>query len=269
MKFNLITFAGFDLISLKKSIGRFALFFFIGVFSLSLITLSGCSKNKKDNYKGMTAEQIFAQSQKNIKRERWARAVEDLEALEARYPYGEYSDKCQLDLIYAYYKKNEPSMALSTADRFLRLNPRHPKCDYVYSLKGKICYDQNMTFMYKHLPIDRSARDSSNATDAYDNYKALVERYPNSPYAKEAREKMISLRDQLAHHELYVVQYYMKRGAYLSAANRANYVVKNFNDTTAVPDALEMMSASYRKLGMEDLAIKADQTLQQCTVLQK
>lgn len=254
----------FSRASIRPLFIRTVLILILGLFSLSLV---GCAKKNKDNYKGLTEVQIYEQSQKNAKKEKWARVVEDLEALEARYPYGQYSDQSQLDLIFAYYKKNEPSMAITTADRFLRMNPRHPKSDYVYYLKAMVCYDQNLTFMYKHLPIDRSARDSTNATESFDTFKSLVERFPNSPYATEARQRMIALRDQLANHELYVVKYYIKRGAYLSAANRANYIVQNYDQTTAIPEALRLMSKSYRKLGMNDMASESDRVLQQHTTL--
>lgn len=233
------------------------------IFLILAVTLVGCSSNKKDNYKGMTAAQIYAAGQKNLKKENYAKAVQDFEALEARYPYGEFSDKAQLDLIQAYHKKNEPAMATAAADRFIRMNPRHPRADYALYLKGIVSYDQNMTFMYRHLPIDRSARDSSPAQESFDTFKELIERFPSSSYTAEARQRMTYLRDQLARHELTVVDYYMKRGAYLSAANRANFVIKNFEHTAAIPDALRAMSEAYRKLGMHELANDADRVLQQ------
>lgn len=230
------------------------------ILSLSIV---GCSSKKKDAYKGWNAEQIYSQGQKNLNKENYAKAVQDFEALEARYPYGEYSDKAQLDLILAYSKKNDAAMAITSADRFIRMNPRHPRADYAYYLKGVVSYDQNMSFMYRHLPIDRSTRDTSSAQEAFDTFKELLERYPNSSYATEARQRMIFLRDQMAKHELTVVNYYMKRGAYLSAANRANFIVKNFENTCAVPEALAAMSEAYRNLGMSELANDADRVLQQ------
>lgn len=225
------------------------------------LSLVACAK--KDAYIGMNAEQIYAAAQKNMKKENYARAVLDFEALEARYPYGEFSEKSQLDLIYAYYKKNDPNLAITAADRFIRMNPRHPRVDYAFYLKGLVAFDQNMSFMYRHLPLDRSLRDSSSAKNSFDSFKELLERYPNSQYANDARQRMVYLRDQLARHELQAVKYYMKRGAYLSAANRANYIIKNFDQTSAVNEALVNMREAYSKLGMHELSNDAAKVLQQ------
>jgi outer membrane protein assembly factor BamD len=194
-------------------------------------------------------------------KEKYADAIKDLEALESRYPYGEHSTDAQLALIKAYYKRSEYALALSAVDRFIRMNPRHPEADYAHYLKGMISFDQNTTMMYRHLPIDRSLRDSTPAHQSFAAFKELVELFPESKYAVEARQRMLALRDQLANHELNAVQYYMKRGAYLSAVNRANYIVQNYSQTQAVPEALCSMVISYRKLGMAQLSADAESVL--------
>jgi outer membrane protein assembly factor BamD len=233
---------------------------FILIFGILLI-LVGCS-SKKDIYLGMSPDQIFAQGQKNMAKEDYADAVKDFEALEARDPYGPYSHEAQLSLMTAYYKKNDSALALAAADRFIRMNPRDPKVDYAYYLKGLVNFDLNTTFLYRHLPLDRSARDPSSAQDSFDAFHDLIDRFPNSEYIPDARQRMIYLRNQLAQHELGVIDYYMKRGAYLSAANRANYIVKNFERTPSVPRALRGMVIAYRKLGMNQLADEAYRTLE-------
>ncbi len=235
--------------------------FFLGCFLLSL-SLCGCNSNaKKDVYKGMSADQIYAQGQKNMAKNNYAQAIKDFEALEARYPYGEHSIGAQLDLTKAYYKKGDAPLALATANRFIRMNPRHPRVDYAYYLKGLVNYEQNTTLMYRHLPVDRSARDPSPAHESFAAFKELVEIFPNSEYAPEARQRMVLLRNQLANYELYVVDYYMKRGAYLSAANRADFIIKNYDKTEAIPKALTSMIISYRKLGMNQLSEDAEKIL--------
>lgn len=222
--------------------------------------IQGCA-SKKDAYIGLSEEQIYSAAENNMKKENFAQAIKDYEALEARYPYGQHSHEAQLGLMSAYHKRHEFALALSSADRFIRMNPRHPKVEYVYYLKGLVNFDQNMTMMYRHLPLDRSARDSSASQAGFDAFKDLIERFPNSEYVGDARQRMVYLRDQLAQHELQVVNYYLKRGAYLSAANRANYIVKNFPETSTIPKALESMSVAYRKLGMDQLALDAEQRL--------
>jgi len=224
------------------------------------LVLASCS-TKKDLYKGMTAAQIYEQGQKNLAKEKYADAIKDFEALEARYPYGEYSHTTQLGLIKAYHEQGETALAISAADRFIRMNPRHPQADYAYYLKGLVAYNQNATFTYKHLPLDRSARDTTPAQESFDAFKDLVERFPNSQYAPDACKRMIYLRNQLANHELQVVEYYMKRGAYLAAVNRASYIIKYFDQTAAIPNALAAMVIAYRKLGMPALSNDALTTL--------
>lgn len=234
---------------------------FIGCFCILTTLLWGCGNSKKDAYKGMGADQIYAQSQKNMSKKNYAQAIKDFEALEARFPYGEHSQSAQLDLTYAYYKKGDAPLALSAANRFIRMNPRHPRVDYAYYLKGLVNYDQNTTLMYRHLPVDRSARDPSPAHESFAAFKDLVELFPESQYAAEARQRMVSLRNQLANYEMYVVDYYIKRGAYLSAANRADFIIKNYDKTEAIPKALTSMIISYRKLGMIQLADDAEKIL--------
>lgn len=223
--------------------------------------LTGCKSNQKDAYKGMSESAIYEQAQKNVAKENFTQASKDFEALEARFPYGEYADKAQLGLIHAYYKRNDSALALSAADRFIRMNPQHPKVDYAYYLKGLVAFDQNYSFTFRYLPLDKSTRDPSFAQESFDAFKELVSRFPNSEYRSDAHKRMIFLRNQLANHELKIVEYYIKRGAYLAAANRANHLVKHFEQTPAIPKALAALVTSYQRLGMQALANDARTTL--------
>ena len=231
------------------------------LFLSSALLLVGCNTNKPDLYQGLSAQQIYSQAQKNIEKENYAEVIKDFEALEARHPYGEYSHKVQLGLIHAYYKRQESALAIAAADRFIRMNPRHPNTDYAYYLKGQVSYDQNTSFMFRYLPLDRSARDPAPAKESYEAFRLLIEKFPNSQYAAESRQRMAQLRGQLASHELQVVQYYVKRGAHLSAANRANYIVTEYSETSAVPLALVEMANAYKHLGMKALADETLETL--------
>lgn len=220
----------------------------------------GCKSNK-DPYKGMSAAEIYSAAEKNMKKESYGQAVKDFEALEARFPYGEFSDRAELGLINAYFKHSEALLAISTADRFIRLNPYHSQVDYAYYLKGLVTFEQNYTFSFRYLPLARNLRDPSEAQESFDTFKELIDRFPNSTYAPDAKKRMIFLRNQLANYELSVVQYYLKRGAYLSAANRANYILKHFEHTPVVPYALDSLVTAYRALGMQSLADDAKETL--------
>jgi outer membrane protein assembly factor BamD len=232
----------------------------IALVALFTLLLCGCNSNK-DLYKGLSAEQIYAQAQQNIKKENFNKAAKDLEALEARYPYSEYSNKAQLELIHAYYKSNEPALGLSAANRFIRMNPHHPQVDYAYYLKGLINFEQNYSFTFRYLPLDRSARDPSTTQEAFDTFKQLIDRFPKSQYIADAKKRMVFLKNALANHELQIMAYYIKRGAYLSAVNRANYIIQHFEKTPAIPKALAAMLECYRKLGMTSLAEDTQKTL--------
>ncbi|MBP9728803.1 MAG: outer membrane protein assembly factor BamD [Gammaproteobacteria bacterium] len=231
------------------------------ILPLMLCMLWGCNSNK-DLHKGLSAEQIYADAQKNLAKENYQKSSKALEALEARYPYSEYSDKAQLDLIYAYHKNNEPALALSAANRFIRMNPHHPRVDYAYYLKGLTRFEQNYSFTFRYLPLDRSARDPSALQESFDTFKQLLERFPKSEYAPDAKKRMVFLRNMLANHERQVMDYYVKRGAYLSAINRAIYIIQHFEKTPAVPLALKTMVQCYEKLGMPKLAEEARKTLE-------
>lgn len=228
---------------------------------LGALVLIGCKTNTTDIYKGLSAKEIYTLGETSVGKENFIEAAKAFEALEARFPYGDYSSKAQLALIHAYYKQNNAALALSAADRFIRMEPRHPNVDYAYYLKGLITFDQNYTFAFRYLPLDKSTRDPASAEESFDAFKLLVERFPNSQYVADARQRMIFLRNQLANYEYQVVEYYLKRGAYLSAANRANYIIQYYSETPAAPKALAAVVRAYRSLRMQKLADDALKTL--------
>lgn len=225
------------------------------------LLVSGCQSNK-DLYQGLSAEQIYAKAKENVKKENFSKAAKDLEALEARYPYSEYSNDAQLALINAYYKSNESALGLSAANRFIRMNPHHPKVDYAYYLKGLINFEQNFSFSFRYLPLDRSTRDPAALQEAFETFKQLMDRFPKSTYIPDAKKRMVFLKNALANHELQIMYYYIKRGAYLSAVNRANHIIQQFEQTPAIPKALAALVDCYRKLKMDALANDALKTLQ-------
>lgn len=234
---------------------------YVAIISVGF-SLTACSSNSKTElYKGMTAEQMYSQGKLAAQKERYNNAIKDFEALEAKYPYGKYTHKAQLAIIHAYYKKDEAASALAAADRFIRMYPRHKNIDYVYYMKGVINYDENFSTVYQYFPIDRSLRDPTLARQSFDDFKTLLQRYPNSDYAIDAEKRMVNLRNHLANYELHIANYYLKKGAYIAAANRAGYIISQFNQTTAMPEALAVIIKSYRVLGMNKLADDALATL--------
>lgn len=226
--------------------------------------LGGCSshKTKSDPYENMTAEKIYNKGKAAALKGSYHTAIKDFEELEARYPYGHFTDKAQLALIHAYFKNNNAASALAIADRFIRVHPSHEHVDYAYYLKGLVNYEENFSSIYHYFPIDRSLRDPSIAQQAFDDFKTLLQKFPNSKYAADARQRMVHLRNQFANYELHVANYYMTQNAYLAASNRAGYILNYFDQTEAIPEALILMVKAYRAMGMQELEADAFATLQ-------
>jgi outer membrane protein assembly factor BamD len=222
--------------------------------------LTGCGK-KEDVYKDLSAQQIYQRGKEAAQARNYSQAVKDFDALEARYPYGEYTDKGQLALIYAYSMSDEDAAGLAAADRFIRVHPRHPHVDFAYYMKGVINFNENFSFVFRNMPLDRSLRDSTYAQQAFDDFKNLLEKFPNSKYSPDARKRMILLREQLADHELSIAQYYENQGANLAAANRAGYIVNQFPRTDAAREALSLLQKNYAALNMPKQAAEAQAML--------
>ncbi|MEH6582022.1 MAG: outer membrane protein assembly factor BamD [Halioglobus sp.] len=225
------------------------------VIFLSLIIL-GCSSN--DELPELAADtgeqQMYEEAQRYLRNDNYDLAVRSLQLLESRYPFGKYAEQAQLELIYAHYGAFEHEAAVEAADRFIRLHPQHPSVDYAYYMKGLSAYTGNEDIFARFLPNDATKRDTSHAKEAFAEFSQLLSRFPDSPYAADARARMVHLRNLLARHEIVVANYYFRRGAYMAAANRGRYVVENFQQTPAVADGLAVMAQGYILLGLDDLA---------------
>ena len=206
-------------------------------------------------------QQIYDQAQRYLNNRNYDLAVRSLQALESRYPFGKFAEQAQLEIIYAHYGAYEYEAAVEAADRFIRLHPQHPNVDYAFYLKGLAAINSERDFLSRFIPMDETKRDVSRAKEAFAEFAQLLSRYPDSPYAADAKARMVHLRNLLARHEINVANYYIRRGAYLAAANRGRYVVENFQRTPAVPDGLAVMAQGYIYLGMDDLARDAIEVL--------
>ncbi|MCB1699234.1 MAG: outer membrane protein assembly factor BamD [Pseudomonadales bacterium] len=224
--------------------------------------LWGCSGNDEIPDIADTGEQdMYEQVQEYLQNESYSNAVRALQLLESRYPFGKYAEQAQLELIYAHYQAHEHEAAVEAADRFIRLHPQSPNVDYAYYMKGLAAYTSNEDIFDRFVPTDPSERDTSHAKESFAEFAQLVSRYPGSPYAADARARMVSLRNLLARHEIVVANYYFRRGAYLAATNRGSYVVENFQQTPAVADGLAVMAQGYILLGYDNLARKTIEVL--------
>ena len=226
-----------------------------------LFLFTGCAGKDKEIAADTGEQQIYKEAQRYLNSKSYSLAVRTLQLLESRYPFGRYAEQSQLELIYAHYGAYEREAAVEAADRFIRLHPQHPNIDYAHYMKGLSAYSEGEDFLARFLPIDNTKRDTNFAKEAFSEFSQVVSRYPDSPYAADARARMIHLRDLLARHEINVANYYLRRGAYLAALNRGRYVIEGMQRTSSVPDGLAIVIQSYILLGMEDLAQDSIKTL--------
>ncbi len=231
-------------------------------FRLIIVTLTlvlGACAGKKDEIVGADkAERELLQSaQERLDNSNYQLAIEYLQLLESRFPFGPYAEQAQLSLIYAYYKSLESDAAIESADRFIRLHPQHPNVDYAYYLRGLSNFDKNKSPLAAIIPQDPTDRDTNAAKAAFGDFATLLAYFPDSEYAADAKSRLVYLRNTLGRHEINVANYYLKRGAYAAALNRAQHVVENFPQTPSVADGLAIMVQSYLLLENYELADKA------------
>ncbi|MDO5640729.1 MAG: outer membrane protein assembly factor BamD [Neisseria sp.] len=223
------------------------------------LALNGCANTgtvDKDAQmtQDWTVDRLYAEAHDDLNSNNYTRAVKLYEILESRFPNGRYAQQAQLDTAYAYYKDDEPEKALAAIERFQRLYPQHPNMDYALYLKGLVLFNEDQSFLNKLASQDWSDRDPKANRDAYHAFAQLVERYPNSQYTPDATERMTKLVDALGGNEISVARYYMNRGAYLAAANRAQKVVEQYQNTRFVEEALAIMELAYNRMGKQQLA---------------
>ncbi|MCP1313736.1 MULTISPECIES: outer membrane protein assembly factor BamD [unclassified Halomonas] len=233
-----------------------------GAVALSLALLAGCaSSNNNDaeqedqgEFAGVQERELYELARTALEDNRYPIAIERLEALDTRYPFGAHAEQAQLELIYAYYENGDWEEARAAASRFIRLQPDHPQADYAYYLRGLSAWQAGRFSLERLRLIDISKRDLGASRDAYNDFRELIQRFPQSEYAPDAQQRIVYLRELLAQHELHVADYYLRRGAYLAAVERGRWVIENFPEANATRDALATMVEGYQGLGMDDRA---------------
>lgn len=235
------------------------------IFFCTFITLlAGCSGNIDDPAKafaGQSAKQIYMGGQKELKDKDYKKAIKHFEAIGALYPFSEYNEPALLNTVYAYYTEDDPNSAIAAADHYIRLYPSSKDVDYAYYLRGVARYQQNRNYMDKLLNADISQRDLNSLKQAFADFSQLVQLFPNSPYAADARQRMIYLRNLFAGRQLRIAQYYFDKSAYIGAVNRAASIVKHYQETPSVVPALELMYKAYTALNMQEEAKKVQEIL--------
>lgn len=226
-----------------------------------VLGVAGCG-NKTHEHLG-SAERLYESAKKASDNGNYRDAIAYYEQLEARFPFSNPARQGQLDLMYAYYKNSEPESAIDQADQFIRENPAHPRVDYAYYIKGLTQFERNPNFLERWFNADLSERPPIDARKSFQAFQTLVQRFPNSEYAEDARQRMIFLRNRLASYEVHVAEYYLKRGAWIGAINRSKHAIENYDGAPQIRRALEIMAESYRKLGMPELAADSEKVLAQ------
>jgi outer membrane protein assembly factor BamD len=232
------------------------------VAMLLLATAAGCaSLGEDDETVGWSAQRLYGEAKDAMTEKDWPRAIRYFEKLEARFPYGRYAQQAQLEVAYAHWKSDDRALAVAAADRFIKLYPNHPNVDYAYYLKGLINFNELSGMLSWLTSPDMTDRDPKATREAFDAFQEVVTRFPDSRYAEDAAARMRYLVNALASHEVHVARYYMKRGAYLAAANRAQYAVQHYPQSPAIEEAVFILVKAYDALGMADLRDAADQVM--------
>jgi outer membrane protein assembly factor BamD len=233
----------------------------IALATVAVLAMSGCGNRVKELIG--SADKLYETAKKSSDNGNYRDAITYYEQLEARFPFSNPARQGQLDLMYAYYKNREPESAIDQADQFIRENPAHPRVDYAYYIKGLTQFERNPNFIERWFNADLTYRPPIDARKSFQAFQTLLQRFPNSEYAEDSRQRMIFLRNRLANYEVYVADYYLKRGAYVGAINRCKYTIENYDGAPQIRRALQIMAASYDKLGLKDLAEESQKVLRE------
>ncbi|MEQ8407959.1 MAG: outer membrane protein assembly factor BamD [Gammaproteobacteria bacterium] len=239
----------------------------ISILALLVISLSGCGLfggGDDDEFAGLsTEEQFYRRALEQLNSSNFSGAIATYQALESRFPFGRFAAQAQIEIVYAYYRNGDNEAARAAADRFIRLHPDNENIDYAYYMRGLSSFQDNGGFISRFIPVDRTKRDPGRAQESFNDFSQLLALYPDSPYAADARARMVFLRNNLAAYEIHVANYYMERRAYIAALRRGQYVVENFQGTPAVADGMAVIVEAYLRLGLNDLADTSLELLQE------
>ncbi len=225
---------------------------------LSCLTTTGCQLfHHKKKQQEASPEVLYQRAHRDLLNYDYKGAIKIYEDLTSRFPFTDQARQARIDLIYAYYRNDEADSATDAADEFIRENPTHPRVDYAWYVKGLVNFQRAPDLIERLFRADLTKRPPNNELKAFDAFRTVVEQYPKSPYAYDAHQRMIYLRNRLASYDVHVADYYMRRGAYIGAVRRANECIEQYDGAPAVQQALLVMMAAYDKLGLKERAAQA------------
>lgn len=227
------------------------------------MALASCAGNDEQQTEIQNITEAYEKAQESIARNNYRRGIQIFEAIQARYPFSDLSRQIQLELMYAYYKSGQKEQAIEAAETFMRENPIHPRVDYALYIQGLCNFEDDPGILERWFRRDTSNRPPKDIERAYSSFRRLVERFPASEYAPDAEQRMLYIKNRLAEYENHVASYYLRRGAYVAALNRAKTALEQFNGARGNARSLEIMAAAYEKLGMAELAADTRRVLQE------
>ncbi|MBB4129214.1 outer membrane protein assembly factor BamD [Xanthomonas translucens] len=248
---------------IRRSVPLSAHVRFIALMLVMVVVATGCHRQKNKNPEdGMPVEQLYQKAHTQMETGNWAGAEGSFKRLIAQYPYGQYTEQAMIESAYAQYKAGKHDDAVSSIDRFIRTYPTHRNISYMYYLRGLSNSNRDTVFLRRVWSLDPSRRDLSTPQQAYADFNIVAERYPNSRYAADARQRMIALRNVFAQHELDNALYYLRRNAWVSAAGRATYLLETYPQSAYQYDAVAVLADAYTHLGNKPLADDARRVLE-------
>jgi outer membrane protein assembly factor BamD len=227
-----------------------------------LTLLAGCNSTPREPEAQWSAERLYAEAKEEASQGNYERAGKLYERLEGRASGTALAQQAQIERAYMLYKGGDKAQALSTLERFIKLHPTSAAVDYALYLQGLTNFNDNLGLLGSLSRQDLSERDQQAARDSYQSFKQLVDQFPQSLYADDSRARMNYIVNALAAYEVHVARYYFKRGAYVAAANRAQIVVAEFQQSPSAQEALYLMAESYDRLGLAELRDDANRVLQ-------
>ena len=224
------------------------------VLVAAFAVLAACAGNDEVQTEIQSLSEAYEKAKDSIAGGNYRRGIQIFEALQARYPFSDLSRQIQLELMYAYYKAGQKEQAVQTADNFMRENPIHERVDYALYIKGLAYFEGEAGFIERRFKKDITERPPKDVDLAYSSLRRLVERYPSSVYAPDARQRLLFLKNRMSAYENHVADYYLRRGAYVAALNRAKGALEEYNGAEGNARSLQIMAEAYEELGLLDLA---------------
>jgi outer membrane protein assembly factor BamD len=223
--------------------------------------LAACSGKDEARTEVENITEAYELAQTSIERKNYRRGIQIFEAIQARFPFSDLSRQIQLELMHAYYKSGSPEQAIDAADTFIRENPTHARVDYALYIKALAYYEKDAGILERWFKRDITRRPPVDVDLAYSTLRRLVERYPTSEYAADAEQRMLAIKERMSAYENHVADYYLRRGAYVAAVNRAKGALEEYNGASGNAESLRIMAEAYDRMGMHDLASDARRVL--------